>query len=395
MHLLLLKPKTDFFGSQECSVWLRIIILATVFHFTTPVKAQFLHKLNTSNLLLESRLNYGFLINHHLEMQVFNAHFISYEINLGRETYGKKRWEAMYAYPIVGISYWYSNLGNSEFIGKANALFPYINFPITRTEKSEFNFRLGGGLGYLTKHFDRLTNYKYLAIGSHLNAAVNLMFEVRWRPMPRVQVSAGFAMMHFSNGSLKTPNYGINIPSANIAIAYHLTKANAYINRKLLPELTKFEFDGRKNIELDLVGAFGMKDISEYGKRYYIYTLSGNIFKQVSYKSKAGIGFDLFYDESDLHKAELDKIILQRNSQVIKPGASLGYQLNLSRTSFVFNLGFYLGGKMALAGASYYKVGMRVMLSRSIFASMALKTHYARADYIGLGIGYKLNLIYY
>lgn len=366
-----------------------------VFHISFSSPAQFLHKLNTSNLLLEGRINYGFLINHHLEMQVFNAHFTSFEVNLGQETYGKKRWEAMYAYPIVGISYWYSDLGNSEYIGKANALFPYINFPLTHRDKYEINFRLGGGLGYLTKHFDRLTNYKYLAIGSHVNAAVNLMFEVRYKPLPRTQVSLGIALMHFSNGSLKTPNYGINIPSANLAIAYHLTKANTYINRKMLPELTKFEFDGRKNIELDFVGAFGMKDISEYGRRYYIYTLSGNAFKSVSYKSKVGAGFDLFYDESDLRKAELEQIELERNSQVIKPGVNFGYQLNLSRTSFTYNLGFYLGGKMARAGSSYHKIGMRVMLSRSIFASLALKTHFARADYIGIGLGYKLNLIYY
>jgi len=395
MHLHLTNPKSPGTISTKCDAWLKVFVLVALFQIRIPAEAQFLHKLNTANLMLEGRFNYGFLINHHLEMQVFNAHFMSFEINLGRETYGKNRWEAMYAYPIVGLSYWYSNLGNSAFIGKANALFPYINFPLTQSQKYELNFRLGGGLGYLTKHFDRLNNYKYLAIGSHVNAAINLMFEIRWKPIPRTQVSAGIAMMHFSNGSLKTPNYGINIPSANISIAYHLTKANSYINHKMLPDLTKFEFDGHKNIELDMVGAFGMKDISEYGKRYYVYTFSGNIFKTVSYKSKVGIGADLFYDESDLHKAELDQIYLQRNSQIMKPGVNLGYQLNLSRTSFITNLGFYLGGKMARAGASYYKIGMRVMLSRSIFASLMLKTHFARADYIGLGLGYKLNLIYY
>jgi len=395
MHQLLTKQITCAIGSINRSAWVRILFLTALFMFSIPARSQFLHKLNTYNLMLEGRVNYGFLINHHLEMQVFNAHFMSFEVNLGRETYGKNRWEAMYAYPIVGLSYWFSNLGNSEYIGKANALFPYINFPLTRGKKHEINFRLGGGLGYLTKHFDRLNNYKYLAIGSHVNAAINLMFEVRWKPLPRTQVSAGIALMHFSNGSLKTPNYGINIPSVNVAFAYHLTKANANINRKMLPELTKFEFDGHKNIELDMLGAFGMKDISEYGKRYYVYTFSGNVFKAVSYKSKVGIGMDLFYDESDIHKAELDQVYLERNSQVIKPGVNLGYQLNLSRTSFVTNLGFYLGGKMARAGASYYKIGMRVMLSKSIFASMMLKTHFARADYIGLGLGYKLNLIYY
>ena len=366
-----------------------------VFCLSIPAKAQFLHKLNTSNLLLEGRANYGFLINHNLEMQVFNAHFLAFEINLGGETYGKGRWEAMYAYPIIGVSYWYSNMGNSNFIGTANALFPYINFPLMRRDKYTLNFRLGGGLGYLTQHFDRLNNYKYLAIGSHANAALNLMFEVRWRPMPRANVSAGISLMHFSNGSLKTPNFGINIPSVNLALAFRLSKQNEYINRKMLPNLTKFEFDGQKYIEIDMGGAFGMKDISEYGRRFYVYALSGNFFKTISYKSKVGVGFDFIYDKSDLYTAELKNIELRHKSQIIKPGANLGYQLNLSRTSFVFNLGFYLGGKVTRTASSYYKVGIRVMLSRCVFASLTLKTHFARADYVGLGLGYKLNLLYH
>jgi len=325
-------------------------------------------------------------------MQIYNAHFTAFEINLGIETYGKKRWEGMYAYPIIGVSYWYSGLGNSEFLGKAYALFPYLNFPITRSEKYAINFRAGGGVGYLTQHFDRLTNYKYLAIGSHLNAAINLMFELRWKPTPRINLSAGIAMMHFSNGSLKTPNFGINIPGANLAIAYRLTKINEYIKREKLPEPNRFEYDGHKYIEIDLAGTFGIKELPEYSKRFNVYVLSGNIFKTVSYKSKVGIGFDFTYDKSDFYSAEVKQIIIQHKSQIIKPGISLGYQLNLSRFSLIFNSGFYLGGIVKSTTSTYFKVASRVMLSRKLFANLILKSHFARVDFIGFGMGYKLKL---
>jgi hypothetical protein len=132
------------------------------------------HKFRGSNLLLEGRVNYGFLINHHLEMQIFNSHFPSFEINLGKETFGERRWQRMYSYPFVGAGYWYSHLGNSPYLGSAHALFPYVNYPLVRDIKHELNFRFGLGLAYLTKRFDRIDNYKYLAIGSHVNAAVNL-----------------------------------------------------------------------------------------------------------------------------------------------------------------------------------------------------------------------------
>jgi hypothetical protein len=206
---------------------LKTLVLPIVMLVLIKVPAIAQHKQWGSNLLLEGRVNYGFMINHHLEMKIFNAHFPSFEINLGKETYGRKRWQAMYGYPIMGVSYWYSQLGNSKFLGSANAVFPYINYPIIRNKRHELNLRVGIGLAYLTKSFDRLENYKYIAIGSHLNAAVNMMAEYRWRFNPRMNAAFGVAFMHFSNGSTKTPNYGMNTPSVNLAFAYRLSKENA------------------------------------------------------------------------------------------------------------------------------------------------------------------------
>lgn len=164
----------------------RLAVLFIVALVLFKVQASAQHKLWGSNLLLEGRVNYGFMINHHLEMKIFNAHFPSFEINLGKETYGRERWQALYGYPFIGISYWYSQMGNSTFLGSANAVFPYVNYPLIRNTKHELNFRVGLGLAYLTKRFDRLENYKYIAIGSHVNAAINLQAEYRWRFDPRM-----------------------------------------------------------------------------------------------------------------------------------------------------------------------------------------------------------------
>lgn len=380
-------------NSSFTGTWLRTVAIIIMMSCNIYAEAQFMNRLKTNNLLLEGRSNYGFLINHHLEMQVYNSHFTAFEINLGSETYGKSHWEAMYDYPSIGISYWYSNLGNSEFVGKANALFPYISFPLMRREKYALNFRAGCGLGYLTQHFDRLSNYKYLAIGSHLNAAVNLLFEIRCSPSPRTELSAGLALMHFSNGSLKTPNFGINIPTASLAFAYRLARKNEYISKDHLPEITGFEFDGHKNTELDISGSLGMKELPAYGKRFYVYALSGNAFKTISYKSKLGVGFDLTYDNSDLYIAEVKQVYIKHRGEIIKPAANLGYQLNLSRTSFIFNMGFYLGGKVKSTADTYFKISTRVMLSQNIFTSLILKSHFAQVDFIGLGLGYKIKFL--
>jgi len=145
-----------------------ILTGVAVMMISSTVEGQ--HKFRGSNLLLEGRVNYGFLANHHLFMKIFNSHFPAFELNLGKETFGEQRWQWMYGYPIIGVSYWYSHLGNSPLLGSSHAVFPYVNYPLVRNLKHEFNFRLGLGLAYLTKKFDRLDNYKYLAIGSHINA---------------------------------------------------------------------------------------------------------------------------------------------------------------------------------------------------------------------------------
>lgn len=373
----------------------KALILVALMLLLFPVYSTAQHKLFNSNLLLESRVNYGFLINHHLEMQIYNSHFPAFEINIGKETYGKQRWEALYDYPIIGVAYWYSSLGNSEFLGRSNAVFPYINYPIVRNLKHELNFRLGLGLGYLTKCFDPVTNYKYLAIGSHVNAAINLMAEYRWRMSPRIHLATGIAIMHFSNGSTKTPNYGINSPSVNVAMAYRLSNENAYMNRKLMPELYKFEFDGKKSVNLHLAAAVGYKDMGEeYGRTFMVYSLFGDVLAPLSFKSSAGIGLDFARDQSDPFFADLRNTEIKHKIALYRTGISLAYQLKMSKLSYMFNAGLYTSGKMT-PSVGYFKFGLQYLVYRNVFATLTFRSHLARADFIGLGMGYRLPLYVY
>ncbi|NQV03738.1 MAG: hypothetical protein HQ542_13900, partial [Bacteroidia bacterium] len=142
---------------------------------------QFQHKQFSSNIFVEGKAHYGFLYAHHLELELFNAHFPAFEISVQQQTYGKREWERAFAYPLIGVTCWYSSLGNSPDLGHAIALMPFINFPLYRHNDFFIGFRFAIGAGYLTKRFDRIENYKNTAIGTHLNAAVNLMFEARYR----------------------------------------------------------------------------------------------------------------------------------------------------------------------------------------------------------------------
>jgi hypothetical protein len=356
---------------------------------------QYTHKLFTSNMLVEAKFSYGFLYAHHVELAIFNSHFPAVELNIQQETYGKHKWERAYAYPLIGLSFWYSGLGNSKYLGSAYAIYPFINFPLFRHENFMLNFRFGLGLGYLTKKFDRLTNYKDLAIGSHFNAAVNLTFEARYRINHRLILSGGFGLQHFSNGSLKLPNYGINYPLVNVGIAYRLARENTFINDRFIAPTDPFEAVVRHLMEFHVGFAIGSKNMQAIVKQnFLVYHLYENTFFPVSRKSKVGFGLDLSYDASHVVTLESRGVEVDNKLKILRPGINAAYLLGLSKLSFIFNMGCYLGGQEKTNGPLYEKISFQYGVTDNFFLSVMLKVHFGRADYIGWGLGYRF-LKYY
>ena len=360
-----------------------------------PAKSQFEHKLFTSNLMVEAKVNYGFFYAQHLELELFNSHVPAFEISLQQLTYGKHKWEIAYGYPLIGISFWYSSLNNSPYLGSAYALFPYINFPLYRHRDFTFNFRFGLGLGYLTKKFDRLTDYKNLAIGSHFNAAVSLMFELRYKISPRFTLSGGINFQHFSNGSLKLPNYGLNIPLANLGIAYRLVRQNKYLVEHVYPPVEPFAAIIHQHIEFNIGGFIGFKNLQAvYGENFTVWHFYENTFFPVSRKSLVGFGFDASYDGSHVKILEAAGDTVTDKFKIIRPGTNAAYQLLMGKLGFIFNLGYYLGGAEKSNGPLYEKFSVKYNLTKNLYASVMLKVHFGRADYIGWGFGYSFVTYY-
>lgn len=378
-------------------------LLITVFALLVTNSADsnpsgFRHQLRTKNLILEGRAYYGWTLDHHIEMTPFTRHYPAYEISLFKATYGKARWEFMYNYPFVGMSFWYSDLGRTSALGSGFALFPFINFPLMNREGFNFYFRLGVGLGYITKPYDRYKNYENIAIGSHINGAVNLLLEARWRMGRKFMASTGLGLMHFSNGAIKLPNYGLNIPCVTAALSYRLTRENVYLKRKLLPQLYTFEFDNRRYLNFDVSAVMGVKDMEATlgsGNTFMVYNIFGNMTWPVGYKSHFGFGLDVSYDGSDETLLKMNDIEPEHWINLVKTGLTVAYELSFSRMSIMLNMGSYLSGLDKTDGYVYEKLALRVGITKDLFGTIQLKAHYAKADFVGFGVGYRLHLKYY
>ena len=424
-----------------------ILILAMILTTAGHVSGQDYRWLSNKNYLVEVRGHYGFFYHHHFEMERFNTHFPAFEASFHKQTFGEKEWHSIYNYPYIGLTYYQSGLGGFDELGKVYALYPFINYPLFQGDRSQLTFKLGVGLAYLTNKFDHLENHYNFSIGSNLNAAVNLSFEYRQELLPRMMSVASFGLTHFSNGATKSPNYGLNTFSGALGLAFYLRDPRANLTPVRRPDYYPFEFDGKNWYCIDLDYTLGVKDVSQtMGKneRYRVHDFSTRFLVQFTTSSRAGLTFSIVKDNSDKalpdyyadhgqqyvitkHNSHNDTIAI-REYQLIKPDIGLCYSMTMERMSFLFEIGTHLdlrqkddNGKWNYAeepkpgspgetvktlspfslatdlseGTIYQKITARYNIFDDVYASIALTTHMARADYVCFGIGYRFHQHYY
>ena len=372
-------------------------VLLTLLLIGKTGSAQLSHR----NYEIEARMHYGYMYfqndEYHSALGRYSRHTPSYEFSLHRNTYGEHRWEVLHNYPSIGFTFYYSSFGNDSIsaeLGKVFALYPFINFPITSGTNSKLTFKLGVGVSYLTNKFDPKENYHNYAIGSHFNAAINLSFEYRQRIVDRLHWATSVGLTHFSNGSTRTPNMGINIFSVATGLSWYLAPPKAHIDKRLRPKNYLFEFDGKRHFVTDYQYTIGFKDLSqEYGTHQYffVHDLAANFMFQVTERDRLGLGLELVYDNSDkTTKPDWDLYL--------KTGFLFSYEMMLDRVTFMFNVG--LRNNVPLNSPTfgllfYQKVAARYYFNDNLFATLAFTTYDIKADFISFGIGYHIQHKYY
>lgn len=334
------------------------------------------------------KIHYGFVMSHHKNIRhLTTGHFPAFEICFAKQTRGEKPWHQLYKYPLTGISFWCADFANPKMLGSAAAVFPYMNFPLAGKNRTSLNFRFGAGLGYLSKKFDRIDNYKNIAIGSHLNVCVNMGYELRWKPFKNIVFSGALGITHFSNGAFKTPNLGINIPALNFGIAY--SPAFAAPRNLIIKEPLPLAI---KKPEIQAILSGGMKELyPAYGDKYGAFSFSANYLMPFGQKRKTGPGIDFFWEFSNIRTLKRKDIAVNHDYEVIRPGIHIGHQLEFSHLYFITEAGYYLYAKDKSDGMLYSRLALRYRLNSSLLLNLSLKTHFAKADFVEWGIGYVIQ----
>ena len=277
-------------------------------------------------------------------------------------------------------------------IGRAFAIIPHMSLNCLKSKRHQLSFKFGIGLGYLTQKYDAVENPKNTFIGSHFNAAINLAFSYNYMITKRFGATAFLGFTHFSNGSSRTPNNGINIAHAGIGANYFLSEPKQRIPKQP-SDNQQYRSWKKENLTFIFGFSYSRKDIDEYkgySKSWSVYNIQVNALKRLTEMSKFGIGVDLVYDMTDKEILR-HKGIGFTDIEILKPGVNAAYELAFGSTSFMINFGCHIAGKDLCEGRVYQKLAMLQRIGKGVFATISLTTHYGWADYIGFGIGYRIN----
>lgn len=352
------------------------------------------------------------------------------ELAIEFQTVGERPWHYYLNFPVYGFAAAYLDLGNPKLLGQAVALYPYMNFPLIRGRYANFSLKAGAGLSFVTKRYSNTNtdNHQTLTGNSAIGSALNVYFaggaalEI---PLYKgISLSAAYTWNHISNGSVIAPNEGLNMLNAMAGIKY-------------TPHYDEFSIPHQRDMHqlarvfsTELVIAGGIRQLYYKDNKYFpIGSLTLSEYYNLNSWYRMGIGADLFYDgvygevnapknaaglETKYQRTYITSDALKNK---LRAGISWQHELMIGRLIAGIHMGLYLYDPIKNLepyskiqdgtntnkgliysydidkedGWLYTRAILKYRINDKLFASIGLKTHQQKAEFIEWGIGYRFG----
>lgn len=314
------------------------------------------------------------------------------EMNLFKKSSGYYKWHRINNFPDYGLCFNYETLGNNEKLGSSIAIAPYLEFPFHNKEKKIlFKMKMAWGLSYLTKKFEVENNHKNIAIGTHFNTFIQFRFLWQIKINPKFYLNPNITFIHVSNGRFNVPNLGLNTLYPSLGVVYRFKENTQYTivqdsssDKKSLNEILSF-------------AALGINEIEPpTGKKLWAYTFGINYFYNIHQNQQIGAGTDVFYEQSLAWESKTsDTALVNYNfKNTTSAGIKICYAYNFGRLSPLLEMGYYvyMPNGVFPNGIFYHRIGCRYYFKNNIVAHFSLKTHFAVAYHIEVGLGYRIPI---
>ncbi|MCB9202632.1 MAG: acyloxyacyl hydrolase [Flavobacteriales bacterium] len=332
---------------------------------------------------------YGNIIRHQPNIaHLVQGHPTGIIVGLNKKTNGTKNWQKEYNYPDYGLTMIYEDF-KAETLGKTYFLGMHFNFYFFNRN---LVFKIAQGIAYNTNPYDKFSNNKNVAFGSSILAGTHLaLLYKKDYLIDKFGIQAGIIFTHFSNGSAKSPNAGINTYGVNLGINYSLDEEKKYSEKEIkekYSEPIKYNFSIKTGINEYFVGQ---------GMEPFIH-LNTYADKRFSKKSAVQGGVDLFLNKARKEYIEYVSIayapegnVIDKDTDYKRIGLFAGYELFISDISFESQIGYYIYNPLNYdKDIIYSRVGMKYYFNDHFFSSFHVKTHYFNAEALEFGVGIRL-----
>ena len=338
---------------------------------------------------LDANVFHGTILGHNPDIaHLITDHPTGLILSYNRKTYGFKDWESRYNYPDWGFSFTYQDMKN-YYLGENYGLYAHFNFYFL---KRNLNFRIGQGIAYATKPYDKQDNFINNAYGSDLLSTTYIMFNYKKENLFKgFGVQAGFSIIHYSNANFKAPNNSTNTFAFNVGANYVLNydKQPEYIpssEEKTFKEPIRYNIAFRSGIN--------ESDINDTGQLPF-YNFSFYADKRLNRKTAVQFGTDVFFatflkELIYYYSVAFPELDVSGDEDWKRVGVFVGHELFINKMSFVTQLGYYIYYPYDFEGRVYNRIGLKRYFGDTFFGAVTVKSHGAKAEGVEFGIGVRL-----
>lgn len=336
---------------------------------------------------------YGTILEHNPEIQhLITGHPTGFMLSYNNKTYGLDEWERRYNYPDWGFSAAYHHSQNRH-LGDMLGIYGHINWYFL---KRHLMVGVGQGIAYATNPYDTDTNFYNNAYGSRLVSATYLRSSFVWENLWNgLGVQAGIAVYHYSNGNMKAPNNSTNTLTFTVGANYlfdaddfpqYVYNDDEKLNSDYVDPI-RFNFELRAGAnENDVIGS---------GRKPFV-ILSAYADKRLNYRSSLQLGTDVFFSTFLKEYIRYRAVAypedgLDGSEDYKRIGVFVGHELRFNKVAMIAQLGYYVYWPNEFENRLYNRLGLkRYLWENKLFASVSVKAHWAKAEAVEFGIGYRL-----
>ncbi len=335
-----------------------------------------------------SQFNGSILLHNPDISHLITEHPAGFILGFNRKRFGHQDWEADYGYPDSGFTFVYQDMRNPT-LGEHFGLYAHYNFYFF---KRKLQFRIGQGIAYNTNPYDKNTNFRNNAYGSHLLSSTMAMINFHKENLVAgFGIKAGLSLIHYSNANFKAPNTSTNTAAFNFGLTYDLDKDLNYEFKKPGKRAKSLE---PIHYNIALRGGINESDVVNSG-RYGFWIISAYADKRLGRKSALQLGTDLFFSNflKELIRFQaisFPEMNIAANTDFKRVGVFLGHELFINKLSLITQLGYYVYYPFDFEGRVYNRIGLKRYFGDKVFGAVTLKSHAAAAEAVEFGIGIRL-----